>query len=176
MTSNTRFWAPFAARFTLGFAAASVAVLALAPRAAAQTIPRPITAQNKAAVEAKFDAWTAGTGNPFELLEDEASWTIEGNSVASKTYPTKEDFLREVIRPFNARMSVGIKPTIKSITAEADRVVIHFDAAGTARDGKPYVNTYAWFFQMKNGRVIRAAAFFDAIAFNDLWARVAPAE
>jgi uncharacterized protein len=73
-------------------------------------------------------------------------------------------------------MRVGIKPTVKSITAEADRVVVHFDAQGTASDGKPYVNTYAWFFQMKNGRVIRAAAFFDAIAFNDLWARVAPAD
>ena len=78
MTSNTRFWAPFAARVTLGFAAASVAILALTPRAEAQT-----TSQNKAAVEAKFEAWKAGTGNPFELLADEASWTIEGNSVAS---------------------------------------------------------------------------------------------
>jgi len=171
MTRNTRFWAPFAARFTLGFAAASLGILALAPRAEAQT-----PAQNKAAVEAKFEAWKAGTGNPFELLVDEASWTIEGNSVASKRYPTKEDFLRDVIRPFNARMAVGIKPTINSVTAEADRVVIHFDAAGIARDGKPYVNTYAWFFRMAKGRVVEASAFFDAIAFNDLWARVTPTE
>lgn len=171
MTSNSRFWAPFAARFTVGFAAASVAILALTPRAEAQT-----TAQNKAAVEAKFEAWKAGTGNPFELLADEASWTIEGNSVASKRYPTKEDFLREVIRPFNARMSVGIKPTVRSVTAENDRVVILFDAAGTAKDGKPYTNTYAWFFRMKSGRVVEANAFFDAVAFNDLWARVTPTE
>lgn len=171
MNSNTRSWAPFTARAALGFAAAGLGILALSPRADAQT-----SNQNTAAVAAKFDAWKAGTGNPFELLADEASWTIEGNSVASKTYPTKAAFLAEVIQPFNARLSVGIKPTVKSITAEADRVVIHFDAAGTARDGKPYVNTYAWFFQMKNGRVIRAAAFFDAIAFNDLWARLTPAE
>jgi ketosteroid isomerase-like protein len=170
MTSN-RSWAPFAARAGLAFAATSLSFLAVAASASAQT-----PAQNKAAVTAKFDAWKAGTGNPFELLADQASWTIEGRSVSSRTYPTKEAFLREVIRPFNARMSVGIKPTVKSITAEADRVVIHFDAAGTARDGKPYVNTYAWFFQMKNGRVIRAAAFFDALTFNDLWARVSPAE
>jgi ketosteroid isomerase-like protein len=171
MTSNTRFWAPFAARFTLGFAAASVAILALTPSAEAQTAN-----QNKAAVEAKFDAWKDGTGNPFELLADEASWTIEGNSVVSKRYPSKENFLRDVIRPFNARMSVGIKPNVRSITAEADRVVILFDAAGTAKDGKPYTNTYAWFFRMKSGRVVEANAFFDAIAFNDLWARVTPTE
>lgn len=157
------------ARAALGLAAAGLGILALASRAEAQD-----TARNKLAVEAKFEAWKAGTGNPFELLSEQASWTIEGHSVASKRYPTKEAFLREVIRPFNARMSVGIKPTVRSITAEGDRVVILFDAAGTARDGKPYTNGYAWFFRMQGGQVIEASAFFDAIAFNELWARVAP--
>lgn len=171
MTSNTRIWAPFAARFTLGFAAASVAILAPSPRAEAQTAD-----QNQAAVEAKFDAWKAGTGNPFELLADDAHWTIEGNSVASKRYPTKEAFLAEVIRPFNARMAMGIRPTVRSITAQADRVAIVFDAAGSAKDGKPYTNSYAWFFRMAKGRVVEANAFFDAIEFNDLWARVTPTQ
>ena len=60
----------------------------------------------------------AGVGVGADLA-DEASWTIEGRSIASKTYPTKEDFLAEVIRPFNARMAVGIKPAVRSITAEA---------------------------------------------------------
>jgi ketosteroid isomerase-like protein len=170
MTSN-RSWTPFAARAALAFAASGVGLLTVFSSASAQT-----PAQNKAAVTAKFDAWKAGTGNPFELLADEANWTIEGNSVAARTYATRADFLREVIQPFNARLAVGIRPTVKSITAEGDRVVIHFDAAGTARDGKPYVNTYAWFFQMKNGRVVRAAAFFDTLAFDDLWTRVSPAE
>lgn len=171
MTSNTRFWPTFVARTAFGVAATSATLLAFTALAAAQT-----PAQNKAAVVARFDAWKAGTGSPFDLLADKASWTIEGNSVASKRYATKEDFLREVIRPFNARMSLGIKPDVRSITAEADRVVILFDAVGTARDGAPYVNSYAWFFRMKNGRVVEAKAFFDAVAFNDLWTRVPPVE
>jgi ketosteroid isomerase-like protein len=84
--------------------------------------------QNKAVVEKSFDAWIAGADNPFELLADDANWTIEGNSAASGIYSTKEAFLRDVIRPFNARMAVGIKPTVRSITADADRVVILLDA------------------------------------------------
>lgn len=171
MNINTRFSVPTVARIILGFAATAAAVMAVPSNANAQT-----PEQNNVLVEAKFDAWKAGTGNPFELLTDEASWTIEGNSVVSKRYPTKEDFLREVIRPFNARMSVGIKPTVRSMTVQADRVVILFDAAGIAKDGKPYTNSYAWFFRMKSGRVVEANAFFDAIAFNELWARVTPAE
>lgn len=158
MTRNARFWAPFVARFTLVSQRPASPIVALAE---AQTAD-----QNKAVVKAKFDAWKAGTGT---------NWTIEGNSVAPKHYPAKEAFLTEVIRPFNAPMSVGIKPAVRSVTAQEDRVVV-FDAAGIAKDGKPYTNTYAWFFHMKSGRGFEANAFFDAIAFNDLWARVTPTE
>ena len=70
-----------------------------------------IETRNKALVQAGFDAWNAGTGSPFELLADDASWTIVGNSDAANTYPSKEAFLQEVIRPFNARMKEGIKPS-----------------------------------------------------------------
>ena len=49
-----------------------------------------------------------------------------------------------------------------------------FDASGMARDGKPYANTYAWFFEMREGKVVEASAFFDSLAFNDLWQRVTP--
>ena len=56
-----------------------------------------------------------------------------------RSYPSKNAFLSEVIRPFNARMSIGLKPTIRSIYAERNTVIIFFDANGTARDGKPGV-------------------------------------
>lgn len=133
-----------------------------------------VEARNKALVQAGFDAWTAGTGSPFELLANDASWTIVGNSDAAATYPSKEAFLQQVIRPFNARMKEGIKPSIRGLYADGEAVIIFFDAAGTARDGKPYTNTYAWFFDMRDGKVIRAHAFFDSLPFNGLWRRLQP--
>lgn len=155
----------------IGIIAAGLALLVSPSKAVAETAE-----QNKSIVAASFTNWKAGTGSPFDLLADDASWTIEGRSAASGTYPSKKAFLRDVIGPFNARMAVGIKPAVRTMTAEADRVVILFDAAGTARDGKPYTNSYAWFFRMEGGRVVEANAFFDAIAFDELWSRVAPTE
>jgi uncharacterized protein len=131
-------------------------------------------ARNKAIVREGFDAWMQGKGSPLELLAEDATWTIEGNSVAAKTYPSREAFMREVIRPFNARMRVGLKPTIRSICAEGDTVVIFFDGEATARDGMPYKNTYFWLFEMRDGKVVKASALFDSLVFNDLWSRVAP--
>jgi ketosteroid isomerase-like protein len=66
-----------------------------------------IESRNKVIVKAGFKAWASGASSPYDLLADDASWSIVGHSVASKTYPSKEAFLREVIRPFNARMKGG---------------------------------------------------------------------
>lgn len=129
---------------------------------------------NRALVEEAFAKWGAGTGGPYDLLDDNVTWTIVGHSDASRAYPDKEAFMSQVIRPFNARMGQGLKPAIRQITTDGDKVIIFFDAAGMAKDGKPYQNTYAWFWEMREGRVVRAHAFFDSIAFNDLWRRVQP--
>lgn len=127
---------------------------------------------NRAAIARSFEAWAAGTGSPYDLLADDASWTITGNSAAAKTYPSREAFIGEVIRPFNARMQSRLVPKVRRLYAEDDTVIAFFDASGTARDGQPYVNTYAWILEMKDGRIVRANAFFDSIAFDDLWRRV----
>ena len=128
--------------------------------------------RNRALVANGFQAWANGTGSPYDLLAEDASWTITGNSMVARSYPTKEAFMSEVIRPFNARMQSRLIPTVRRLYAEGDTVIAFFDAKGTARDGKPYTNTYAWILEMKNGRIVRANAFFDSIAFDDFWKRV----
>jgi ketosteroid isomerase-like protein len=127
---------------------------------------------NKVAIQRAFDAWAAGTGSPYDLLAENVTWTITGNSLASKTYDSREAFIEEVIRPFNARMSVGLKPTIRHMYTDGDTVIVFFDASGTAKDGVPYANTYAWFLQLHDGKITNASAFFDSITFNELWRRV----
>lgn len=131
--------------------------------------------RNRALVAQGFEAWRTGTGSPYDLLADNASWTIAGNSLAAKTYPTRDAFITEVIRPFNARMKTRLVPSVRRLYAEGDTVVAFFDASGTARDDKPYTNTYAWILEMKAGQIVRAHAFFDSIAFDDFWKRVTPA-
>jgi uncharacterized protein len=131
---------------------------------------------NKATVQKAFDAWSAGTGSPYDLLADSVTWTITGNSAASKSYGSRDAFINEVIKPFNARMSVGLKPTIRNIYADGDTVIVFFDAAGISKDGQPYKNTYAWFLDLDGGKIVKASAFFDSIAFDKLWALPAASE
>ena len=133
-----------------------------------------IDTNNKAIVRKAFAAWAAGTGGPFELLTPEATWTIVGRSVAARTYPNREAFISEVIAPFNARMRERLIPTVHDVLADGEKVLVFFDARATTHDGTPYTNTYAWLLTMRDGRVVNATAFFDSIAFDELWHRVQP--
>ena len=131
--------------------------------------------RNKAIVRASFERWRNATGGPFELLTPDAEWTIVGSSPLSKTYHSRQEFLDQVIGPFNARMATPLVPTVRGLYADGDMVIILFDASATTRDDRPYRNTYTWYFQMKEAKVVKAIAFFDTREFDEFWTRVAPA-
>ena len=133
-----------------------------------------VEAANKATIARAFEEWAAGTGGPYALLADDATWTIVGNSPASRRYDSRQEFLDHVIDPFNARMASPLVPTVRALYAEDDWVIALFDASGTARDGKPYNNTYSWYLRLRDGQIVEAIAFFDTIEFTDLWRRITP--
>lgn len=130
--------------------------------------------KNRRAVEAGFDKWRRNMGNFFDLLASDAKWTIVGLSTASGTYQSRRDFLDRVIIPFNARLSTPLVPTVRAIYTDGDMVIVLWDGAAMAKDGKSYENTYSWYLKMRDGKIVSATAFFDSIAFNDLWKRVRP--
>lgn len=133
-----------------------------------------VESSNQRTVQTAFDHWRAGTGGPFDLLNEDARWTIVGSSPVSKTYESKEQFMEAVIRPFGARMKQPLKPTIRNIYSSDDTVIVLFDGESMCLDDIPYRNTYAWFMQMKDERVVNVTAFFDTRIFDEMWARVTP--
>jgi ketosteroid isomerase-like protein len=135
-----------------------------------------IEGRNKNLVSKAFDAWATGTGTGgvFELLADDATWMIVGNSAVSRTYNSRQEFLDAVVKPFNDRMAAPLVPTVRGLYADGDTVIAYFDGVATARDGVPYTNSYTWYLRMHDGRILNAVAFFDSIAYNELWNRVTP--
>ena len=132
---------------------------------------------NRERAEKAFRDWQAGDGYITDLLADDLRWTIVGRSEVSKTYRNKEEFVREVLQPFGARFSEPFRPvTVRGIYADGDNVVVLWYGEGTRSDGKRYENTYAWFMRFREGLVVEATAFFDSIAFNELWREVTPAD
>jgi ketosteroid isomerase-like protein len=130
--------------------------------------------KNRRTVQTAFDNWRRASGSVFDLLASDAKWTIVGRSVASGTYHSRRDFLDQVIVPFNARLSTPLVPTVRNIYADGDTVIVLWDGAAMARDGRSYENTYSFFLKMRDGKIVNATAMYDPIAFDDLWKRIRP--
>lgn len=127
---------------------------------------------NKETVRRAYAAWTAGGTRFFDILDDRVVWTILGTWPHARTYRGKAAFLEGAVAPFAARLSVPLRPTVRSIHADGDEVITLWDGIAQTRDGRIYRNTYAWFFTMQGGRVVEASALLDLEAYGDVLARV----
>lgn len=135
------------------------------------------TEDNRKIVSDAFAAWSEGRSYVSSIFAEDMRWEIAGRSKASKVYPDKQAFLDEVLVPFGARFDpdAPFRPvTIRGLYADGDTVAVIWDGQGTTRSGSTYRNTYSWFLTFRNGFVVDALAFFDSIAFDELWDDVAP--
>lgn len=124
--------------------------------------------RNAALVAQAFEDWKNGRGNLFDLLADDAEWTVAGNSPVSGIYLNRQTFLDDAVRPIIARLATPITPEVQHIIAQGEHVVVTWNGTATAVDGSPYTNQYAWHLQMEEGRITRVVAFLDTWALQQL--------
>lgn len=129
---------------------------------------------NATLVREAFTNWQQGKGTVFDLLAPNARWTVAGTSPVSGVYTSKAE-LTQVVRSITARLATPIVPTVQSIVAEDDVVVVLWNGTATALDHKPYNNSYLWHMTFKNGQVVEVTAFLDTYVLDDLMRRVKPA-
>lgn len=129
-------------------------------------------AQNKKLIQQAFEQWASGNGNFFDLLTDDVQWTITGSSPFSKTYTGKQQFINETVTPLTSRLAKPIVPKIRGVYADGDVVIALWDGTATAKDGKPYRNTYCWTMTLKNGRITHVVAFLDLMEYMDVLKRI----
>ena len=78
------------------------------------------------------------------------------------------------LKHYEGQVKHGRPIRVRSVHADGDTVIVLWDGRGTANDGQPYQNSYAWFMALRDGKVVDGTAFYDSISFNELWARVQP--
>jgi uncharacterized protein len=124
-------------------------------------------------VKHAFEDWINGTGNVSRIFAPHMTWEVFGRSAASGRYDSAADFAAKVLVPLNKRFtdSDPMRPTrIRAIYADGPTVIVIWDGGGTTVLGTAYENTYAWIFTLDQELVVEAAAFYDAISFDEMWA------
>jgi uncharacterized protein len=128
------------------------------------------TVENKKLVQEAFAAWANGDGMAFfNLLAEDASWTVLGSCPISGTYVGRQRLIEDALRPQRAKLAGPPTPTVINLIAEGDTVVIQWVGKGTTTSGKPYNNNYCYVVQIENGRIIRGTAYLDTELIRSIW-------
>lgn len=136
-----------------------------------------LAVDNRKIVEDAFTGWADGTGHVSSIFAEDMTWEIVGRSTVSKRYPNTDSFVTEVLEPFGRRFSLGspFRPVqVRGLFVDGDTVIVVWDGVGTTIADTEYANTYAWIMRLRDGLVVDGIAFFDSIAFDELWNRVTP--
>src|SRR5918912_1123641 len=67
--------------------------------------PNSRTEANRSTIRAAFEGWKEGTGAITDVFAPDLVWRIEGHSLASREYRSKQQFIAEVLAPFGARFT-----------------------------------------------------------------------
>ncbi len=70
------------------------------------------------------------------------------------------DVIVGTIAAFRQLVPTGLSPTIHTVTAEGDRVVVEFEGNATLVNGQPYDNQYCMVFTMRDGRIRHVNEYF----------------
>jgi ketosteroid isomerase-like protein len=127
-----------------------------------------VTESNRQLVTAAFEDWS--NGGVLALVAPDVTWTVVGRGPIAGTYTSRDAFLEQVIRPMGEKLAAPMIPQIKDIYADGDTVIAVFNVDLPTHAGPRYLNDYTWILHLENGQIVRAEAFFDPIAFAELWA------
>ncbi len=82
----------------------------------------------------------------------------------------QRDTMVGTISAFNQLLPGGLNISVKSVTAQDDRVVVEFEGDARTCDGKPYKNQYCMVFMMSDGKIRQVNEYFCNIHSDEvLW-------
>ena len=125
--------------------------------------------QNKQVVLRFIEAMGQGDADSAAACITKDAYTLAkgfGKFAGVREYDT----ILATIAAFRAMMPAGMQPTIHSVIAENDKVVVEFEGNGTLFNGEPYCNQYCMVFTLRDGRICQVNEYFcTLLADQVLW-------
>jgi ketosteroid isomerase-like protein len=127
-------------------------------------------AENKKLVQDAFAAWANGDGMAFfSLLADTASWTVIGSCPISGTYVGRQRLVEAALTPQRAKLAGPPTPSVMTVLAEGDTVVVQWVGTGSSKTGQPYNNSSCYVVQFEDGTILRGTAYLDTELVRSIW-------
>ncbi|MEH6525733.1 MAG: hypothetical protein V7723_06640 [Sneathiella sp.] len=95
----------------------------------------------------------------FARVRDDVQWTVKGTHPLAGHYRSKQNFLAATFSRLNLILQEGVVLKVEHIFTANNTAVVEMKSLSTAKNGKPFNNTYCWvveFDSEKNIAVVRA--------------------
>jgi uncharacterized protein len=116
--------------------------------------------RNYTLVREYFTAVSNGDLPDDLLTPDMTGWITTGGTMDKASY-------QYLIRVLAAMCARPLRFTIKSLTADEDRVVAEAESDGTLVNGEEYRNSYVFVFRIRDGRIAAVAEHYNALIVQE---------
>lgn len=117
---------------------------------------------DKQRIQHAFEEMAGGNSRPFvELLADDVTWNVMGQTKWSGAYHGKERVLSDLLGQLRARLDGRYRATAQRIIAEGPYVVVQARGQCTTKAGAPYNNEYCFVYRLENGTIAEVTEYMD---------------
>jgi ketosteroid isomerase-like protein len=128
---------------------------------------------NRATAQRFFELFSASDiDGALALMTDDATWRIPGKKELTATAGvyTKERIGR-LFRRMIDNLSSGLRMTVLSSIAEADRVALEVVSSGDLKNGRLYRQEYHFLMEFRDGRISAVREYLDTQHAHEVWIR-----
>lgn len=120
-------------------------------------------------VKELFDALKKGDNTQFfKNVADDVNWQVMGTHPLAGRYVTKESFLKATFQRLAKVLQEGVILKVNDVFVDGDTAIVEMESLSTAKNAKPFNNTYCWIVRFKDGRIIAVRAYVDSALVKQL--------
>lgn len=118
--------------------------------------------ENKEIALAFLAAMDNGDGEAMDkLLTQDAITNTQG--FAGVSGQRNRETMIATTNAFREIVPTGFRPSMKSIVAEGDKVVLEFEGNAVLSNGEPYCNQYVFIFTFEHGKIRQLNEYFCTV-------------
>jgi ketosteroid isomerase-like protein len=95
-----------------------------------------------------------------KLISDDTTWWLAGNLPLSGTYIGKEQIINNYLAEVDKLLAMR-KTWINSMFLAGDTVIVEAQTEAMTKKGEPYLNLYAFIFEVSGDRIISVREYLD---------------
>ena len=73
------------------------------------------------------------------------------------------------MRTLGQKINGAIRPTLRDILVDGDKVALQWDGYALGKNGTQYYQRYCWVMRIEDGKVREGTAYLDTELITQLW-------